>query len=253
VTNFTTWPGISPTASALELQNSLENIGANVSVTRGPQENGGFTYDITFKEIGERPIMMIDGSNLVRMQVSLNDVSGSGSFTIGGVNGTSSSELPAFANASEVQSALEPITRLYGDVTRDNLVNGGYRYNFTFEGAGDKDLLTVNSRNLVGGMQVNIIEVVKGQDGYGTFSVTKDGQSSDPISLNATAEELLIALKQMNLSSMPLRNVTRGPQLNGGYTYNITFAGYPCSPIVTSTRETLATKIYKNLKLTKEI
>jgi hypothetical protein len=103
--------------SAIEL---LPTIGT-VDVTRGPLQNYGFTYSITFQPIFEVQTVTTSGSGALSGTVTLT------------YNGSTTDTLNPTCTASEMEIALEKLNTITAvTVSRSGLVNNGYTYSITY-------------------------------------------------------------------------------------------------------------------------
>ena len=221
-------------ADVMEAALSALDLGP-VDVSRTDEEyfNNAYVWYVTFvAQIGNiDPLVTkhngLAGSNLeVNVQEFVPGGSIDGTFTLAFGNETTT--LIAFdALASEMKAALSSLD-LIDEVIVDRSernIYGGYSWNITFVSLqGDLKLLQPNSDFLTGSEPVVFVEeVVKGVDTlHGFFTLTFEGDTTEPIPVTATAKDVQGALTELRTVGSVNVSHTRLPNAAA---WEITFTG----------------------------
>lgn len=223
--------------SMLEILRSMSNLGAS-GVTdvqkTGPDAEGGFTWTITFADaLGNVPELTLLSSNLlgtgadveIKTTANGNELGGAFTLTFGS---STTADIAHDATDGDVKTALEALEPIGTVEVQRGLrsAQGGYRWTITFtsdKNAGNLDLMTFTNHLTGVGAAVNVEDSRHGNQLSGSFTLTLDAQTTDPIDFDASEDQMKtkILAKIGSISAVEVERIGPDPEL--GYTWTISF------------------------------
>ncbi|DAZ97950.1 TPA: hypothetical protein N0F65_006375 [Lagenidium giganteum] len=152
------------------------------------------------------------------------------------LEGRESAILPSYASAAQVESALEALDNVGVVNVAKTVLDSSESCYWTIEFATRVgDIPAIEVRNLTlkdsgtNDLQVEVIELVRGVGAplSGSFRLVFDGMQTDPIVYDASADAVASALQRLRIPDVNVAVTRRGPFLNVGFQWQVSFDGIP--------------------------